>query len=67
MIIDMRLRPPIPSIVKSVLYQGAGTTDHPDYPRLPSTRERSLPLLIKEMDEAGISTGVRNAHPCGYT
>lgn len=58
MIIDMRLRPPIPSIVRSVLYQGAGTTDHPDFLRLPSTRERSIPMLIQEMDTAGIATGV---------
>lgn len=61
-IVDMRLRPPVPSLTKSVLYQGSnavgiGKTAHPDFPRPPSTRERSVEMLIKEMDEAGVAVG----------
>ncbi|MGE0797707.1 MAG: amidohydrolase family protein [Lautropia sp.] len=61
-VIDMRLRPAVPSLTKSVLYQGGesaaiGKTLHPDFPRAPSTRERSIERLIEEMDAANVVTG----------
>ncbi|MHA6732250.1 amidohydrolase family protein [Devosia sp. A369] len=58
MIIDARLRPPIAGILESSLYQSVGKTEHPDFPRLPSTQARSLPMLIEEMNEAGIDLAV---------
>lgn len=60
MVVDMRMRPPIPSLRQSVLFQPGGVeqTRHPDYPRAESASQASLPLLLKEMDEAGIQYGV---------
>lgn len=58
MIIDMRLRPPLPSLVASVLYQEVGKTEHPDFPRLPSVAARSVDLLLAEMDAAEVAVGV---------
>ncbi len=54
----MRLRPPIPSLIRSTLYQSTGLSEHPRFPRLPSTQERSIPMLVSEMDDAGIAVGV---------
>jgi len=60
MVVDMRLRPPLPSLNSSILFQpgGVAQTDHPDYPRPESVRQVSLPLLLREMDEAGLQYGV---------
>ena len=58
MVVDLRVRPPIPSFIATGLYQGPGMTDHPDYPRLPSTRARSIPLLLQEMDAADVDVAV---------
>ncbi|MGE0803262.1 MAG: amidohydrolase family protein [Lautropia sp.] len=58
MVVDMRVRPAIPSFIATGLYQGPGKTDHPSFPRLPSTQARSIPLMLEEMADAGVSYGV---------
>jgi len=58
MIIDMRLRPPIPSFARSTLYQAEPKTSHPDFPVEQSVKHCSLPMLISEMDAAGVDVGV---------
>ncbi len=60
MVVDMRLRPPIPSLKSSVLFQPGGVeqTRHPDYPRAESARQASLPLLLEEMDAVDMQYGV---------
>lgn len=58
MIVDMRLRPPIPSFARSTLYQAGPKTSHPDFPVEQSVKNRSLPMLITEMDNAGVNVGV---------
>lgn len=58
MVIDMRLRPPTPGFVRSTLYQNTGLTEHPEFARLPSTTHRSVPMLVGEMDAAGVEMGV---------
>ena len=70
MIIDMRLRPPLPSWVSRPQFRPA---EH--YPtrvgfaRAPSAGQGSIELLLKEMDEAGIQYGVimgrQSAEPSG--
>lgn len=61
-VIDMRLRPPVPSLTKSVLYQrnessAIGKTAHPDFPRAPSALQQSVELLVQEMDAANVAIG----------
>lgn len=59
--IDMRLRPPLPSLIRSVLFrsqEGVEQTRHPSYPRPHSAREASIDLLLQEMDAADIEFGV---------
>ncbi|AOB40090.1 amidohydrolase [Bordetella parapertussis] len=58
MIVDLRLRPPIPGFARSTLYQAGPKTSHPDFPVEPSVGQCSLPLLISEMDAAGVAVGV---------
>src|SRR6476620_1344660 len=71
-VIDMRLRPPLPSLLRSVLYreqEGVQQTRLEDLPRPQSAREGSAELLICEMDEAGVRIGVipgrHSAEPFG--
>jgi predicted TIM-barrel fold metal-dependent hydrolase len=71
-VIDMRLRPPLPSLLRSVLYreqEGVRQTRLDDLPRPQSAREGSAELLIREMDEAGVRFGVipgrHSAEPFG--
>jgi len=71
-VVDMRLRPPLPSLLRSVLYreqEGVRQTRHEDFPRPQSVREASPELLIREMDEAGVRFGVipgrHSAEPFG--
>lgn len=61
-IIDMRLRPPLPSMVNNSIFDLEAT---PPFARLfdrsymgESAIQRSIPLLIKEMDENNIEIGV---------
>ena len=59
--IDMRLRPPLPSLLRSVLFQsqdGVEQTRHADYPRPESAKQGSIDLLLKEMDAADLRYGV---------
>src|SRR3546814_16925418 len=58
MIVDMRLRPPIPSFARSTLYQAGPKTSHPDFPVEQSVKNCSLPMLTSEMDAAGVTVGV---------
>ena len=60
MIIDMRLRPPLPSWLKTAQIT-EGTKYYPSrygFPRPPSVLKQAMPLLLDEMEEAGITTGV---------
>ncbi|WP_193088029.1 amidohydrolase family protein [Advenella sp. FME57] len=58
--IDMRLRPPLPSWKNSRIFSPAtfAAFDHPDYPKPRSCETLALADLITEMDETGIETGV---------
>jgi len=60
MIVDMRLRPPLASLLETPLFRTGtqSSTSHPDFPRAPSADLRSPDLLLREMDEAGIGLGV---------
>jgi len=59
MIIDLRLRPPIPAWTDSGAFDSAMFyAIYPGFEPAPSAAERSLELLLQEMDEAGIVTGV---------
>ena len=60
MIIDMRLRPPLPTWKATPQFnEGAGYyPTRLGFPRPPSVRSQSIPDLLKEMDEAGITWGV---------
>lgn len=62
MVIDMRLRPPLPSFIGTTIFEKAEVgTYRPTrawFKRPPSAEERSMPLLLAEMDEAGIQWGV---------
>jgi predicted TIM-barrel fold metal-dependent hydrolase len=61
-IIDFRLRPPLAGFLKMALYTETerrdGITRIHGFEPAPSVREKSVPLLLKEMDEAGVTTGV---------
>lgn len=63
MIIDFRVRPPLPGFEKlSILGPTKGFETFPfnyaENREIPSAREMSMPMFIREMDEAGISKGV---------
>lgn len=61
-IIDFRLRPPLAGFLKMALYIEAerrdGITRIHGFEPAPSVREKSMDLLLREMDEAGVSMGV---------
>jgi predicted TIM-barrel fold metal-dependent hydrolase len=60
MIVDMRLRPPLPTWVSKPQFNEA-VSYYPTrvgFPRPPSVAARSMDLLLKEMDEAEITWGV---------
>ena len=59
-IIDMRLRPPLASWVKTAQFT-EGTAYYPTrsgFPRPKSVQTQAMPDLLEEMDEAGITWGV---------
>lgn len=60
MIIDMRLRPPLPTWVSKPQFNEKATyyPTRVGFPRPPSVAARSMDLLLKEMDEAEITWGV---------
>jgi predicted TIM-barrel fold metal-dependent hydrolase len=61
-IIDFRLRPPLAGFLNMALYTETerrdGITRIHGFEPAPSVREKSMPLLLKEMDEAGVTMGV---------
>ncbi len=60
-VVDMRVRPPLPSLMRSVLFQskdGVEQTRHPDYPRPESAKAGSISLLLQEMDDAEVQHAV---------
>lgn len=61
-IIDFRLRPPLAGFLNMALYTETerrdGITRIHGFEPAPSVREKSMPLLLKEMDEAGVTVGV---------
>lgn len=60
--IDFRLRPPTGAFLKLVLYADAARRDRitrqHGFEPAPSALARSMPLLLQEMDAAGVQTGV---------
>ncbi len=71
MIVDMRLRPPLPSWKsKPQFNEAAGYyPTRLGFPRSPSMKSQAIPDLLKEMDDAGITYGVimgrQSAPPLG--
>ena len=70
-IVDMRLRPPTKNWIGKPQYK-EGMPDVPTrigFPRAPSAEQRSIKLLLSEMDQAGIKWGVamgrKSAEPLG--
>src|SRR3546814_12609346 len=61
-IIDFRLRPPLGGYLEMIMYANAPRRDRATrmhgFEPAPSASTRSLPLLLEEMDGAGISLGV---------
>jgi predicted TIM-barrel fold metal-dependent hydrolase len=61
-IVDFRLRPPALGFLGSKIYANAANRDRYTarlgFEAAPSAREQSMPLLLEEMDRAGITTGV---------
>jgi predicted TIM-barrel fold metal-dependent hydrolase len=61
-IIDFRLRPPLAGFLTMALYTETerrdGITRIHGFEPAPSVREKSMPLLLQEMDEAGVTIGV---------
>jgi uncharacterized protein len=60
-IVDMRLRPPLPSFTDKPQYKEDPTAYIPTrigFPRAPSALNRSPVTLLEEMDQAGIQWGV---------
>ena len=61
-VIDFRLRPPMKAFLDMVMYANIDRTAHMargigmELP--PSVRQRSVELMLKEMDEAGVERGV---------
>jgi predicted TIM-barrel fold metal-dependent hydrolase len=59
MIFDMRLRPPYGSWLNNRIYTYTGYyPSHQGYPRPRSALDKSIDLLIQEMDESGITCGL---------
>ena len=61
-IIDFRLRPPVAGFLKMALYTETERRDKitriHGFEPAPSVREKSMTLLLAEMDAAGVTTGV---------
>src|SRR6185437_11598021 len=61
-IIDFRLRPPIGVFLKMALFTETERRDRTTrihgFEPAPSARRQSMDLLLQEMDEAGVTTGV---------
>lgn len=61
-IIDFRLRPPLAGFLNMALYAETerrdGITRIHGFEPAPSVREKSMPLLLQEMDQAGVTMGV---------
>lgn len=61
-IIDFRLRPPLGGFLKMALFtekeRRDRTTRIHGFEPAPSARQQSMDLLLQEMDEAGVTTGV---------
>src|SRR5512140_3685439 len=59
-IVDMRLRPPLPTWVSKPQFDEAAGyyPTRIGFARPPSVAARSMPMLLDEMDEAGITLGV---------
>jgi predicted TIM-barrel fold metal-dependent hydrolase len=61
-IIDFRLRPPLAGFLTMALYTETerrdGITRIHGFEPAPSVRDKSMPLLLKEMDAAGVTMGV---------
>lgn len=59
MIIDMRVRPPLPPWTSRPQFQqGNYYPARAGFPRPPSSQQQSIDLLFREMDEAGVRWGV---------
>ncbi|RTL63034.1 MAG: amidohydrolase [Hyphomicrobiales bacterium] len=60
--VDFRIRPPFKSFLKTAMYAGAarrdGITRKVGFEPSPAAMGQSLPLLISEMDAAGVDKGV---------
>lgn len=61
-VIDFRLRPPLKGYLEMVMYSKPDRRDrltrqHGMEPA-PSAQQQSMPMLLKEMDDAGVTTGV---------
>ncbi|MEQ1775050.1 MAG: amidohydrolase, partial [Burkholderiales bacterium] len=61
-IIDFRLRPPLKGFLDMIMYAGSDRRDrltrqHGMEPA-PSAQAKSMPMLLDEMDAAGVTTGV---------
>lgn len=61
-IIDFRVRPPLKGILKTAMYANAPRRDRfirqLGLEPAPSAKKKSMPLLLREMKEAGVSRGV---------
>lgn len=71
-IIDFRIRPPFKDFLGTVMYAGAERRDRITrsigFEPSPAAQQRSVPLLLSEMDSAGVGLGVvvgRNAGALG--
>src|SRR5689334_18349110 len=71
-IIDFRLRPPAGGFLSMLLYSDGARRDRltrqHGFDPAPSAVEGSMPLLLAEMDRAGVTSGVvigRNSGPLG--
>src|SRR5579863_5816617 len=61
-VIDFRLRPPVAGFLKMAMFVESKRRDRTTrihgFEPAPSAREKSMPLLIEEMDRAGVTLGV---------
>ncbi len=71
-VIDFRIRPPFKDFLGTVMYAGAERRDRITrsigFEPSPAAQQRSVPLLLSEMDSAGVGLGVvvgRNAGALG--
>lgn len=61
-VIDFRIRPPVGGFLRTLMYSAGerrdGFTKTVGFTPSKAAQERSLPLLLQEMDDAGVSKGV---------